>query len=701
VASAKDLVPGAVGLGRLPQQGGTLPGHLLSKAALLAGPIVAFDVFDTLIERSVRPEHVKILACDRLVQRLGLEHVCGLDVYTRRQRIERRLGIRNRDAFGEVEFRHADMASELHAELLASSLLPVGLNTDTFVAAALRTELAVERQVLQAKPEALDALHAARSEGKRVFLLSDFYIPSSELAELLASVGIAPPLYDCLYVSCEHMASKRSGRLYDQVLAETGCEASDLTMFGDNAHSDVAMAMDRGIRAFLVDNQAKVAFYSSTAADVTHHRRFIDGIGALVTAPDAPAQHLRNVVPSLLLFIERLYRSSRQQGLRHLFFLAREGQLLQRMFDAYQDALGEEEDDRILTHYLLVSRRSCYAASLAPLEKEKFEGLFAHYRSISLRDFWTSLGLSTKEMESIAARLFCDPEAFHPDFPNSEIFRAIINDPEFATLYEAHRTEQRDNLRSYLAGFGVDLLQHPLAIVDCGWKGSIQDFLRRALPDVVALQGFYLGLIDVGQSVCAKTGLLFNNIEGYSENYNIFAENCSLFEVLLCADHGSTKGYARDIDGRVHPIIEEDAVEQHFVKGTALPVAQDAEQVFRDLAAIRLATSIPRAEWERIVAKMHAGLVFRPWLPHVRWLMNAQHRESFGVFHLSHLNEGGAVSIYGRLSFLAKLLWRPRALIMGSFWPASMLYAYGGSPLVHCYALVRRLKAPRARRWFF
>ena len=701
VATTVNLSPGAVSLERLPQQGGTLPGHFLAKAVLLTGPVVAFDVFDTLVERSVRPEHVKILACDRLVQRLGLERVCGLNLYRRRQRIESTLASRNRHALGEVEFRHLDMAAELHAELLASGLLPNGLSSATFASAALRTEIAVERQVLRAKSEALDVLHAARSAGKRVLLLSDFYMPSSDLAELLAAVGIAPPLYDSLYVSCEHMASKRSGRLFDLVLAETGCAASDLTMFGDNAHSDVAMAIDRGIRAFLVDNQARMAFYSSDAADVTHNRRFIDGLRALVEAPDAPEEHLRSAVPSLLLFIERLYRTSRQRGLRHLFFLAREGQLLQRMFEAYQDALSEDAEERISTHYLLVSRRACYAASLAALEEERFDGLFAHYRSISLRDFWTSLGLSPKAMESIAARLPHDPEVVEPDFPNSPIFRALLADPDFTTLYEAHRNEQRDNLLNYLAGFGVDLVQHPLAVVDCGWKGSIQDFLRRALPAEVAVQGFYLGLIDVGQKVCEKSGLLFSNVGGYSEDYSIFAENRSLFEVLLCADHGSAKGFARDMEGRIHPIIEDDAVEYQFVKGTALPIARDAEQVFHALTTIRLVTGIHRAEWERIVAEMHAGLVFRPWLPHARWLMNAQHRESFGVFHLSHLSHGGTVSISGRLSFLAKLLWRPRALIGGSFWPASMLYAYGGSPLVRCYALFRRLRAQIARRRFF
>jgi len=675
----------------LPEPGRALPSHLLADAVLLAGPVVAFDVFDTLVERNVRPEHVKILACNRLVQELGLNGACGHDVYARRQRIESALGRRALAETGEAEFRHADMAKELFAELCTSGLMPGGLDAASFAAVALRVELAVERQVLRAKCSGLDALRAARSAGKRVLLVSDFYMPASVLARLLAGVGIAPPLYHSLYVSCEYMASKRSGRLFDVILANTGCAAPAVTMFGDNPHSDVAMASVRGLRTVLVQDEARVAFYASDSADVTQPRRLLDGLRALVEASDAPPAHLRHAVPSLLLFTERLYCAARQQGLRHLFFLAREGQLLERIFNAYQDALGYDETERISTHYLLVSRRACFAASLAPLKVERFEGLFAHYRRISLRDFCRSLGFPATETEAIALRLGRDPDAVEPDFPSSDTFSALLADPDFAAYYEAHRNRQRDNLRCYLAGFGVDLLKHPLAVVDCGWKGSIQDFIRRALPPEVRVQGFYIGLIDLGQDVSAKTGLLFSNIGGLSQNYFIFAENRSLFEVLLCADHGSSIGFEHGPDGRIRAVQEDDPVERCFIEETALPIARDAEQVFRALAALRISTAIRRSAWERMVAETHASLVFRPWLSHARWLREAHHRENFGVFQLTRLNHRGTASIGSRLRFLAQLLRRPREVIAGSFWPASMLYAYGGRPLVHAYALARSL----------
>ncbi len=671
-------------------------GHILHASRLvealpLAGPVVALDVFDTLVERSIRPEHTKVLACDRLARIAGVAGEAGPELYARRQRIERELGRRSVAENGEAEFRLADMAAALYSELRAARLLPAGLEETAFVAAALRAELMAERAVLRAKPGVLTALQAAREAGVRVLLVSDFYLPAEALAELLAGVGIAPPLYEALHVSCDRGASKRSGRLYDLVLTEVGCPPGDVTMFGDNPHSDLAMAQSRGLRAVLVEDTDRVAVYAAPDAEVTAPARLAAQMCTIVEARDVPPAHLRHAVPSLLLFAERLYTAARRRGLRHLFFLAREGQPLLAMFEAWQDAMGLRGEDRVATHYLIASRRACYVASLAPLAAERFEGLFRQYRRISLRDFARSLGLEGAVLEAVAARHGLDLDATEEDLPESAAYQTLRSDPDFAAFYEARRIAQRDALRDYVASFGVDLRAHPLAVVDCGWKGSIQDFLRGAMPPEVEVEGFYLGLIHAGQDVLRKTGLLFSNVGSITPDYHVFAENPSLFEVLLCADHGSAISYERRPDGLVEVRLDDDPAERAFLEGTVMPVARDAMAVFRELAAARAMVVLSEASWERMVADMHARLVFRPWLDQAAWLLAARHRESFGVFHLSEITCTRATSPAERLRFMVRLLREPRRVLNGSFWPASTLYAHGGRPLVEAYAMARRL----------
>lgn len=664
----------------------------LAETCRLAGPTIALDVFDTLVERSIRPEHVKILAADRLVRRLGLPHVCGLDVYRRRQHIERELGRRAMADHGEAEFRHADMAHELHAELAVAGLLPARITSDLFSQAALRAELAVERQVLRPKKEVIAALEDARRNGKRVVFISDFYLSSVDLSGLLASAGITRELYDALFVSCDQMASKRSGRLFDRVLDLLGVGAAEVTMFGDNPHSDVAMARSKGIAAVQIRDDEQVSFYETAAADVTAADRLFSKVYSITEAQDAPASHLRHAVPALMLFTERLYSSARQRGLKHLFFLAREGQLLKEMFDIYQDAMAIDDIDRIETHYILASRRACYVASLGPLPSENFHGLFAQYRRISLHDFCRSLGFATAEINYIASKLQIDPHHIEPDFASSTIFKRLIADQTFSERYESIRKEQRENLREYIFGFGVDLNSNTLALVDCGWKGSIQDFIRRALPDDVSIEGFYIGLLSAGQDLHCKTGLLFSNKKGITDYFFAYAENKSLFEVLLCADHGSALSYRKGDDGRVVVELDNDPVEDRFVADKARPIALDALAAFRELAAARSMTAVPNRTWERLVVKTHSALVYRPWRGHAAWLLEARHRESFGVFHLSEINKT-PTTLLGRLRFLSRLAREPRKLLNESFWPAATLYAHGGRPIVVLYALARQMRA--------
>lgn len=664
-----------------------------------ASPVIFVDVFDTLVERSIRPEHSKILACDRLAQIAGLSgEIGGLDLYRLRQEIERDLCRKARDRIGEVEFRLADMAASLHAALTARGLIHAQWNAEAFGELVRRAELIAERQVLRAKPGAIAALKGAGEAGKTVVIVSDFYIPASDLADLLDHVGISRDLYQGLHVSCDREASKRSGRMFDVLLKELGIPAADVTMIGDNPHSDIAMARHRGLAACQVEDAARVAFYASPAAAIDAPDRLREAIAAQVSAPDAPEAHLRQVVPGLILFAERLYRHARARSLQHLFFLSREGQILREIFEIYQDGLGVSGTERIATHYFLASRRSCFIASLAPLPQETFDTIFRQYRRISLRDFVYSLGLADGLVDGIASAIGASADTVADDLPTSPVFSRFCAHPDFIEAYEARRLAQNAALRAYVASFGVDLTRHPLALVDCGWKGSIQDYIAAALPEV-QVEGAYLGLLSVGQPVKAKTGLLFSNNKGLTRDFVVFAENTSVFEVLLCADHGTVTEYRQRPDGSIDPVLSDDPVEQAFVRTHAMPVARDAVKAFAELMALRRQIVVSRKTLRDMAAEAHAALVYRPWIASARWLKSAVHRESFGQFNLSKVAVDRAVSVQDRFRFFLRLLSQPRRTLLGAFWPAQTVFSHGGKWAVALYALGRRLGMGRNRAW--
>jgi hypothetical protein len=458
------------------------------------------------------------------------------------------------------------------------------------------------------------------------------------------------------------------------------------------------MAQRRGIRALLVDDAERRTFYRSAAADVTQAGRLHARIRAAAAAPARQNLTLRATVPSLVTFIERLYGEARRSGLQHLFFIAREGRVLEQMFNAYQDALGLDANERIATHYVLASRRSCFVASLRPLGEEDFAGLFDFYRRISLRDFMRSLRVADPRIDAIARSIGVDADVIEPDLPTSDSFRMVLASPLFGHDYEAIRRNQRANLRAYLEQFGVDLRSHGLALVDVGWKGSIQDCLRKVMPSGVRVAGFYLGLIAAGQSVEDKRGLLFSNVGGLSRDYLVYAENRSLYEILLCADHGSALSYETAASGRIEVMLDDDDDELDFVRREIMPLTADALAAFDEMLAARMDVLVPQDKWSALAARMHADLVFRPWRRDAAWLARARHRENFGVFRTSIFGEPAPPSIGRRLSFLVALVRAPRRVLHGSFWPSYTLYRHGGRPLAWAFAWWRKRSNRRMNR---
>jgi len=67
-------------------------------------------------------------------------------------------------------------------------------------------------------------------------------------------------------------------------------------------------------------------------------------------------------------FIEKLYKQLLHDGVRDVFFLAREGDFLKQLFDLYQKDLAK--DPLINTHYLLST--SHFFAIFAPLVRGEF-----------------------------------------------------------------------------------------------------------------------------------------------------------------------------------------------------------------------------------------------------------------------------------------------------------------------------------------
>lgn len=107
-------------------------------------------------------------------------------------------------------------------------------------------------------------------------------------------------------------------------------------------------------------------------------------------------------------------------------------------------------------------------------------------------------------------------------------------------------SETAKKLLDYLDNF-TD--RNELLFVDEGWYGHSQDSLEKICP--WNIKGYYLGLIENTKRSDRRKGVLFgeNADKTKSPYYGVFRTNCTFYEQILTAPHGSLISIEKDNKG--------------------------------------------------------------------------------------------------------------------------------------------------------
>ncbi len=678
-----------------------------------SGPIkvLCFDYFDTLTVRSVQPEHTKVLAAAVLSMLLDAT-ITGQEIYIWRQKMERELCESNADAGHDLEFNLSDLARRFYRQFgKQTSRCLVGTSTRQFVDAVLSIELAVECAVQQVCMPVAGLLAAVHRHGLTTVLVSDFYLPERTFRRMLKFHGLET-LIDHCYISADHGETKGSGKLYRRLIADVGCRPEQAMMIGDNPHADIKMAAQEGLKTLQVENPAQQAFYRKWKKA---HRK--DKKNVEFALPVQNGSCFPEMGTTLWLFTCRLFQKLNEKGVRDVFFFSKEGELLKRLFDDFQQQLFGAPVIR--THYLVVSRKATFIASLKPLEHENFSRLFNHYRDISLRDFMLSLNMEEEQARRICSRSGLDFEKRFPDLQSQDIFDRLLQTPSFQEEYRRLRLEQKTGFLTYLGSFNVDYEREGLFIVDVGWKGSIQDNIFHILGGRVPVQGFYVGSLIATElsDKNRKTGLLFSDRPSTSRFFHVYNNNRSLFEMMLGASHGSADGYmplsalksgsGKERQQQVYARINHDRhevgvmvldlpEERHLFEKMIKPLQQNIMKAAAGCTRQFLLNACRQPD-EGWFSRRHARMVFRPTRREIDFFEKLYHLENFGVFEYTHFQRGRHASWEQRWANFKGVLLHPEVLESG-VWPPIILRRMGVG-LLRYYDGWRRSIAEFGLRW--
>lgn len=200
--------------------------------------VVTFDVFDTLIERKVNtPSEIFFIAGSKI---LGEENG---KIFTK-ERIEAEHKAREKKPEHEVTI------VEIYKEL--EDKYKVYLNE------LMNSEIDTEFSFCYPKYRNIDLLKAFKESGKKIYLISDMYLPVDTIVNILNNCGVCESDYDRIYVSNIYKKNKLSGELFKVCIKENNLNEKKMLHFGDSIKADFIGAHKAGINAWIVGRKNRI-----------------------------------------------------------------------------------------------------------------------------------------------------------------------------------------------------------------------------------------------------------------------------------------------------------------------------------------------------------------------------------------------------------------------------------------------------------
>lgn len=321
--------------------------------------VVTFDIFDTLLCRTVlRPTDVFRLMDEKTEDKAYL-------FSEERMRAEQELGI---DNYNLDEIYYQIMENNDESEKEINRLKELEIETET--------------RVLQKRKVMCNLLEYAHRQRKKVYLLSDMYIPGEIIKEILYKKGIEH--YDGLYISADYRISKEEG-LFEIVKKEKKIEVSEWLHIGDNPVSDIDTAAKLGIKTYRIYGTVEMLEESIYAQIVEENHSIEENMVIAYFAAEAFNSPFGNfgqngklivndegflarliIAPVIMKYLSWLIQKLIQNCHDVILFPSRDGYVLKQIYDEVRENYLEWQLPPSV--YFYTSRRAALTAAVASME---------------------------------------------------------------------------------------------------------------------------------------------------------------------------------------------------------------------------------------------------------------------------------------------------------------------------------------------
>ena len=539
--------------------------------------VVSFDVFDTLLVRRVHdPDLVKVPVA-RLISSLAADagvDISWQEVQERRDEIEQAA----RDDAGKDYPDH-----EAHyPSFMANTLQSIFSHSadDALLERVTDYEIKIENAMLVPRQDIQQWIESLADSGKRLFAISDMYLPASHISRLLEHAGLLDK-FEQVVSSADSFRAKASGHGYDLVRDKFDLDVARWIHVGDNPISDGLRPEEKGIRAFVLQDPEEFRRRAITARYYFYSRSRAFWRGRATQQLMAPLQ-AENVErsaqyregynflgPLIAMFVQSVAEHCRSNNITKIFFLSREGLMFKQVWEKIVPYLFPDQKLPEI-EYLYVSRLSLAGATCAVqgLTPDNTRIVFLPPGNKDFNDVCRIFGLEGEPLDQHLARHELTRETtlspLHPGFDAEHSWRLekLLKDEVFQQEIRRQTGPKNASLQKYLESVGF--YEHKdVALVDIGWLGTIQRFFYHSIKhrdDRPECHGLLFG---------ATRGIPFdttddNHIEGLIFDRSKFDLAASaimyardLFEEACRAPHPTTVGYRDKEDGSAEPVFRD------------------------------------------------------------------------------------------------------------------------------------------------
>ena len=504
------------------------------------------DYYDTLVHRNVHPNSVLRIWAKIIINELGLSTSIDDLYFTFKESV---LYIIKELNIDRNELPYDKLKEEIFIRLNNTQILPDS-KKEFFFNIFEKAHLRAEKSVQSLNPNTINTLKKFKEKGGKVYLISDFYCPKSLFINLLDHHKISD-LFDGVYSSSSVGKSKHVGTIYKEILDELGIDPNTALMMGDNEKSDSINAEKAGLHSYVLPHK-KYLRQNKLNGFGNDSKQFKKIINATYKKCNSK-KYMPYTEYAIFyhFFVQNLYKHCKVNNINSLFFLSREGLFIKRLFDSYLTHNEINEDDKIRTHYLKVSRQASLQISLKSIEDEEFNYLQRKYKSMAINEFLSFFNFKKSVCQDIIASLNFSGDILVEDFFDSDIFNVLKKNDKFLNAYENHRKLNKSVFKEYIDSFNEDIMTDGIHVVDIGWGGTMQEAIYNFFKKEIKVTGYYLGLNTIynPNSDTKRHGLIFSILPYKTYGFHILRANTQLYEQFSGAGHGCCVEYCKSETG--------------------------------------------------------------------------------------------------------------------------------------------------------